>query len=182
LVLAFKWAHEADPKAELYYNDYAVEGGGAKADHMLDLAKWLREQGAPITGLGLQYHIDCRTSIAPGDGHYGFIDAIEKARFAYMITELDVSVPVKPFPNSDPNRGQIPADPADLDRQAKTYVSVFEMAMASHNCHGINIWGLCDKYSWIPMFSGGHNGAATLFDKDYQAKPAVAAIEEFLKK
>ena len=182
LVLAFKWAHEADPRAELYYNDYSVEGGGPKAQHMLDLAKWLKEQGAPITGLGLQYHIDCRTSITPGDGHYQFIDEIRKLRLAYMITELDVAVPVKRLPARDPDRGLVPEDPADLDQQAKTYAAVFQMALASRNCHGINIWGLTDRYSWIPGFSGGRNGAATLFDKNYKPKPAYAAIAEVLQK
>jgi endo-1,4-beta-xylanase len=182
LVSAFKWAHEADPRAELYYNDYSIEGGGTKAQHVLDLAKWLKEQGAPITGLGLQYHIDCKTSIEPGDGHYQLIDAIRKLRLSYMITELDVAVPVQRLPAGDPNRGSLPRDPADLDRQAKTYAAVFQMALSSGNCHGINIWGLSDKYSWIPSYSGGRNGAATLFDKDYNPKPAVAAISEVLQK
>ena len=180
LVDAFKWAHEADPRAELYYNDYAVEGGGVKAQHMLDLAKWLKEQGAPITGLGLQYHIDCRTSIAPGDGHYQFIEAIRKLRLAFMITELDVAIPVKRLPPADPDRGLIPQDPADLDQQAKTYAAVFQMALSSRNCHGVNIWGLTDKHSWIPGFSGGRNGAATLFDKDYKPKPEYDAIAAVL--
>lgn len=182
LVLAFRWAHEADPRAELYYNEYGIEGGGTKAQHMLDLAKWLKEQGAPITGLGLQYHIDCKTSIAPGDGHYQLIDAIRKLRLGYMITELDVAVRMKRLPAGDPNRGLIPEDPADLDLQAKTYASVFQMARSSRNCHGINIWGLTDKYSWIPGFSRGRDGAATLFDKDYKPKPAYQAIVDVLKR
>jgi len=182
LVLAFKWAREADPKAELYYNDYSVEGGGAKAQHMLDLAKWLKEQGAPITGLGLQYHIDCRTSITPGDGHYQLVEDIRKLRLAYMITELDVAMPVQRLPAGDPNPGILPQDPGDLDLQAKTYAAVFQMALSSRNCHGINIWGLTDRHSWIPGFSGGRTGAATLFDKDYQPKPAYTAVADVLKK
>ena len=181
LVLAFKWAREADPKAELYYNDYSVEGGGAKAQHMLDLAKWLKEQGAPITGLGLQYHIDCKTSIAPGDGHYQLIDAIAKLKLNYMITELDVAVPIKSFPAGDPNRGLVPQEPSDLQAQAKTYAAVFQMALSSKNCHGINIWGLTDRHSWIPGFSRYRNGAATLFDKDYKPKPAYDGIAEMFK-
>lgn len=180
--LAFKWAHEADPKAELYYNDYSVEATGAKAQHMLDLAKWLKQQGAPITGLGLQYHIDYKTSITPGDGHYAMVEDIRKLGLAYMITELDVAVPVKPFPAGDPNRGLVPEDPTLIDRQAEVYASMFKMALSSKNCHGINIWGLTDGYSWIPGFSRGRNGLATIFDKEYKAKPAVGAIAAVLKK
>jgi endo-1,4-beta-xylanase len=56
------------------------------------------------------------------------------------------------------------------------------MALDSRNCHGINIWGVSDKYSWIPGFSGGRNGLATLFDRDFKPKPAYAAIAEVLKK
>jgi len=182
LVLAFKWAHEADPKAELYYNEYGIEGGGAKAQHILDLAKWLKEQGAPITGLGLQYHLDCHTKVAPGDGHYGLVESIQKLGLAYMVTELDVAVPVKQLPAGDPNRGLVPEDPVDLAHQAEVYAAVFRMALSSRNCHGVNIWGLTDKYSWIPGFSRGKNGLATLFDKDYAPKPAYAAVEAELKK
>jgi endo-1,4-beta-xylanase len=182
LVLAFKWAHEADPKAQLYYNEYGVEGGGPKARHMLDLAKWLKEQGAPITGLGLQYHIDCRTKVEPGDGHYGLIEDIRKLRLGYMITELDVAVPAQPLPAVDPNRGLVADNPADLDLQAQVYASVFRMALASKNCRGVQLWGFTDRHSWIPGFSRGRNGAALLFDGDYKPKPAYYACAAELKR
>ncbi|MBN1184004.1 MAG: endo-1,4-beta-xylanase, partial [Bacteroidales bacterium] len=60
LTLAFKWAHEADPDAELYYNDYnieqgAVENKGKHASSML-LLKRLLAEGAPVTGVGIQGH------------------------------------------------------------------------------------------------------------------------------
>lgn len=181
LVLAFKWAHEADPKAELYYNDYAVENGGEKGKQMLALAKWLKEQGAPITGLGLQYHIDYKTKIEPGDGHYSFIEEIRKLGLAYQITELDVAVPVVAKPSGDPDFGLVPKDPADLDRQADVYASVFKMVLASKNCHGVQVWGFTDRYSWIPGFSRGRNGVALLFDKDYAPKPAYKSVEAVLK-
>jgi endo-1,4-beta-xylanase len=181
LVLAFKWAHEADPKAELYYNDYSVENGGEKGKQMLALGQWLKEQGAPITGMGLQYHIDCTTKIEPGDGHYNFIEEIRKLGLAYMITELDVAVPVESKSAGDPDFGLIPKDPKDLDRQAEVYASVFKMALASRNCHGVQVWGFTDRYSWIPGFSRGKNGAALLFDRDYAPKPAYRSVETALK-
>ncbi len=182
LVLAFKWAHEADPKAELYYNEYSVENGSEKGRSMLALGKWLKAQGAPITGFGLQYHIDGRTTIAPGDAYYGYVEAIRKLGLAYQITELDVAIPVKPTPPGDAERGLVPSDSADLDRQAEVYASVFRMALASKNCHGVQTWGFTDRYSWIPDFSRGRNGAALLFDKEYRPKPAYAAVEATLRK
>jgi endo-1,4-beta-xylanase len=181
LVLAFKWAHEADPRAQLYYNDYAVEAGGEKGKQMLALGKWLKEQGARITGLGLQYHIDCKTKIEPGDGHYGFIEDIRKLGLSYMITELDVAVPVQSKPFGDPDFGLVPQDPSDFDRQADVYASVFRMVLASRNCRGVQVWGFTDRYSWIPGFSRGRNGVALLFDKDYNPKPAYNAVQAALQ-
>ncbi len=180
LVLAFKWAHEADPKAELYYNEYGVEAGGPKAQHMLELAEWLKRQGAPITGLGLQYHIDCHTKVVEGDSRYRLLEQIRKLRLAFMITELDVAVPVKPLPAGDPDRGLLPKDPADLDLQAQVYAAVFRMALAAKNCHGIQLWGFSDRYSWIPGFSRGRDGLALLFDTNYRPKASYAAVASAL--
>ncbi len=181
LVLAFKWAHEADPDAELYYNEYSVEGGGEKTKSMLALGKWLKEQGAPITGFGLQYHLGSRTKIAPGDGHYAVIEDIRKLGLAYQITELDVAMPVKSAAAGDPTRGLVPSDPADLDRQAEVYAAVLRMALSSKNCHGVQVWGFTDRYSWIPDFSRGRNGAALLFDADYKPKAAIKAVQAVLE-
>ncbi len=181
LVLAFKWAHEADPKAELYYNEYSVEWGGTKAGHLLDLVKWLKEQHAPITGVGLQYHIDCHTVVAPGDGRYQLVKDLEKLRLAFMITELDVAMPVTTLPRSDPHYGTVAQNPADLDAQAKVYGDVFKLALSSKNCHGLNIWGFSDLHSWISQFSRG-KGAALLFDADYHPKPAYTAVKHVLER
>ncbi len=181
LVLAFKWAHEADPKAELYYNEYSVEWGGPKAEHLLDLVSWLKKQGAPITGAGLQYHVDYNTSIPPGDGHYQLVEKLNKLRLAFMITELDVALPVVAMPRNDPKFGTVPQNSADLDAQAKVYADVYRLALTSKNCHGVNIWGFTDLHSWIPRYSNG-KGAATLFDADYHPKPAYTAVKGLLEK
>jgi endo-1,4-beta-xylanase len=180
LVLAFKWAKEADPKAELYYNEYGIEAGGPKGRHVLDLAKWLREQGAPIDGIGMQYHVDCHTRVVRGDSRYQYVEEIGKLGLAFMITELDVAVPVESFQADDPRRGLVPKDEHDLQAQAKVYAAVFAMALSSKHCHGVNIWGLTDGHSWIPWASQWHAGAATLFDADYKPKPAYDAVAEVL--
>src|SRR5205814_3934518 len=53
--VAFKFAHEADPKAELYYNDYSIEKGNKHKSSLL-LLKRLIDQGMPITAVGIQGH------------------------------------------------------------------------------------------------------------------------------
>jgi endo-1,4-beta-xylanase len=55
------------------------------------------------------------------------------------------------------------------------------LALASTNCHGVNIWGFSDLHSWIPQYMPGM-GAATLFDADYRPKPDYHSIEELLSK
>lgn len=181
LVLAFQYAHEADPRAGLYYNDYAIEGGGPKADHVLDLLKWLKQNHAPVTGLGMQWHTDLNLKLAPGDEHYKFADRVRDAGFTFMITELDVAVPIARSTRSSPTFGTVPANPDDLQKQADVYRAIFEYALSYRNCRGIQVWGFDDLHSWIPGFSGGRNGAATLFDADYKPKPAYMAVADVLE-
>src|SRR5688572_12265979 len=59
LTLAFKFAHEADPKAKLYYNDYNIEAG-AKHESSMILLRRLIKEGAPIHGVGIQGHWSTR--------------------------------------------------------------------------------------------------------------------------
>jgi GH35 family endo-1,4-beta-xylanase len=51
------WAHEADPDAQLYINDYNLEGIGPKADAMLGLVKGLKANHVPINGVGFESHL-----------------------------------------------------------------------------------------------------------------------------
>ena len=65
--MAFRWAHEADPDALLFYNDYAGEGLGTKSDAIYALVQGLLERGVPINGVGLQMHVSLRWSPQPQD-------------------------------------------------------------------------------------------------------------------
>lgn len=88
LALAFKWAHEADPGAELYYNDYNLDADDAKRARAIELVKYLREQGAHIDGIGLQGHYNLTTPTREkiDETIQMFVDLGLKV----MITELDV--------------------------------------------------------------------------------------------
>ncbi len=83
---AFEWAHKADPKAILYYNDYNIEQHAAdsKGKHQssLKLLKRLLDEGAPINGVGIQghWHLDTK------------IENIEKAILNYKALGLEVAV------------------------------------------------------------------------------------------
>jgi GH35 family endo-1,4-beta-xylanase len=89
LTLAFKFAHEADPDAKLYYIDYNIEAGQKHASSMV-LLKRLIKDCAPIYGVGIQGHWS--TATVP-------YAAIDKAIADYAalglkvrITELDVTI------------------------------------------------------------------------------------------
>jgi GH35 family endo-1,4-beta-xylanase len=88
LPLAFKWAHEADPGAELYYNDYNLDADDAKRARAVELVKYLRAEGAPITGIGLQGHYNLTTPSAAKIDET--IQIFADLGLKVMITELDV--------------------------------------------------------------------------------------------
>ena len=91
--MAFKWAHEADPAAELYYNDYNLDVENkvdTKRQTALNLVKYLQSKGAPITGVGLQchYNLSSPSAAALDDTIQKFADLGMKI----CVTELDVTV------------------------------------------------------------------------------------------
>lgn len=172
LKLAFQWAHEADPRAELYYNEYGAEGMGRKSNDVFALLQWLKSAGVFVTGAGMQYHLSVGDHVAAGDDHYLNARRLASAGFSFMVTELDVQMPV-----SDPKTGYVPLVAADLDRQAEVYRSVLDFALTSGNCRGLQMWGPSDNHSWIPAASAG-KGAATPANAEYQPKPAYRALQE----
>ncbi len=162
IAMAFRFAHEADPGAKLFYNDYGTEGDYAKTDAVLRLVRTLVDDGVPIDGVGLQTHVG--TEPIPSF-------AATLRRFAglgldVVLTEVDV---------------RIRADHGDaaLRRQAGAYRRIVDGCQEVDRCRGIVFWGLDDADSWIPgAFSGF--GDATLLDGDLRPKPAYAAVREAL--
>ncbi|TLS45936.1 endo-1,4-beta-xylanase [Streptomyces montanus] len=161
---AFRWAHAADPKAKLFLNDYNVEGINAKSTAYYDLAKRLRAEGVPVQGFGIQGHLAIQYGF-PGDV------AGNLARFAALgmqtaFTEVDV-------------RMILPSDPEKLAKQATYFRSLLDACLGTRSCKSFTVWGYSDKYSWVPgVFAG--QGAATLLDEEFVAKPAYGALREGL--
>jgi GH35 family endo-1,4-beta-xylanase len=128
LTLAFKFAHEADPDASLYYNDYGIEAGPKHASSMA-LLKRLIKDGAPIPGVGIQGH--WTTAGVP-------YAALDKAIADYAslglkvcISELDVTIRGASGGQFGPGwggrrfGGGAPASPQDLKSQADAYARLF---------------------------------------------------------
>ncbi|MGW6792559.1 endo-1,4-beta-xylanase [Streptomyces chartreusis] len=162
---ALRWAHQADPKARLYLNDYNVEATGPKSDAYYALAKELKAQGVPLHGFGLQTHLALQ---------YGYPATLEDnlRRFARLgldtaLTEVDV-------------RMQLPVTEEKLNRQAEWYRDMTEACLAVRRCVGITVWDYTDKYSWIPAFFPGE-GAALPWDEELRPKPAYFALRGALR-
>ncbi|MEU0025140.1 endo-1,4-beta-xylanase [Streptomyces sp. NPDC006335] len=156
-------ARAADPAAELYINDYNVEGVNAKSTALYNLVKSLKQQGVPIDGVGLQAHL------IVGQVPSTLQQNIQ--RFADLgvdvaITELDI-------------RMTLPSDSAKLTQQAADYKAVMNACVAVTRCVGATVWGFTDSDSWIPSTFPGQ-GAATPYDDNYAPKPAYHAIAEAL--
>lgn len=169
---AFRWAHEADPKALLFYNDYAAEGLNAKSDAVYAMVKDFKRRGVPIGGVGLQMHL-ALTDAAKLSSLDANIRRLAELGLQVHITEMDVGLPVA----AD---GQL-RDPADARRQADLYGLVARVCAADPGCTAFQTWGFTDKYSWIPAFTHGERGAGLLFDAAYEPKPSYSAVLKALR-
>ncbi len=165
LDLAFQWAHEADPDALLFYNDYNAEGMNRKSNAVYDLVKGMLERGVPIHGVGLQMHIEAARP--PSWKQVGENMArLNALGLQVHITELDVRI-----------EGQPTAD--KLRQQAEVYRDALQTCLDAPACTAFIMWGFTDRYSWVPGFFQG-SGAALPFDADYQPKPAFEAMRNAL--
>lgn len=171
LAQAFRWAHQADPNALLFYNDYAAEGLNAKSDAIYAMVKDFKRRHVPIDGVGLQMHLmdlnQIPTSVAAN------IARLAALGVQVHITEMDVALPV--------DAGGKPLHRADLSRQAKIYGEMATLCAEQPGCTAFQTWGFTDKYSWIPHYTRGKKGDGLLFDSNYHPKPAYRAVLKAFK-
>ncbi len=160
---ALRTAHAADPNAKLYLNDYNIEGQNAKSDAMYKLVSQLKSQGVPIDGVGLESHF--------------IVGQVPSSMRANMqrFTALGLDVAVTELDD----RIQLPANSGTLAQQATDYAAVVNNCLAVSRCVGVSQWGVGDADSWIPGTFPGQ-GAATMYDNNYQPKPAYDATASAL--
>lgn len=157
---AFVYAHQADPDAELYLNDYGVEfQGKAKSAAFYNLAIRMKKAGIPIDGVGLQ----CHFSIGDVDSLRldQTVGRFEEAGLKCIITELDMGIP----DTSD----------ANLEEQARSYRVITDIMLNHDNCPSMVIWGLKDNNSWR------ESSNPLLFTAQLDKKPAYYAIRSALR-
>jgi endo-1,4-beta-xylanase len=193
LLKAFQFAHEADPKAELYYNDYNLENE-AKRKGAVELVRKLQAGGAAISGVGLQGHdrMDWPTVRQQAET----IEAFAALGVKVHITELDVDVlPRTQRQNtadvSATAAGTAASNPytAGLPEEmqqglAKRYAELFEVFVKHRDSIArVTFWGVTDGDSWLNNFpTRGRTNYPLLFDRDGKPKPAFDAVVKAAKK
>ncbi len=184
---AFEYAHEADPKAELYYNDYSLVNE-AKRKGGLELIRKLLADGVPVTAVGLQghYHMDWPDAEAVD----ATIAAFHALGVKVNITELDidvlprvrrgnsadVSARAENAANSNPYTAGLPA--AQQQALADRYAALFRVFLRHRDAiTRVTFWGVTDKGSWLNNFpAAGRTNYPLLFDREGKPKPAFDAV------
>jgi endo-1,4-beta-xylanase len=190
IVKAFEYAHEADPEAELYYNDYNL-WKPAKRDAAIGIAKRLRARGLRVDAIGEQAHWGLEEPDMPAID--STLAAIEGAGFKAMLTELDVDV----LPR-DPDqwgadlakKAKIKAAsnlytsglPAEKQQElAKHYADIFALVL-KHHVARVTFWGVTDAGSWLNDFPiPGRVNYPLLWDREGRPKPAFGAVVDVLR-
>ncbi len=184
---AFQFAHEADPDAELIYNDFSLTGR-TKREGTVRLVQSLQSKGIRIDAIGMQGHYDI-TSPQLKELEASIVSFSELG-VKVMITELDVSVLPWPDlppgaevssrfkyrPELDPYQDGLP-DSVQI-KLAERYASLFRVFVKhSDKITRVTFWGVDDGTSWKNNFPvRGRTDYALLFDREYQPKPAFDAV------
>ncbi len=187
LVKAFQYAHEADPAAELYYNDYSLENP-AKRDGAVRLVKMLQAAGVKVHAIGTQGHnkLDW-PSVALVDS---MIRAFAATGVKVAVTELDIDVLPRPSRSQgaevsdrfalQAGQNPYPAGLPDSVQQAlaSRYGALFGVYLKHRDVvDRVTFWGVRDGDSWLNDWPvRGRTSHPLIFDRAGKPKPAFDAI------
>ena len=187
LLKAYQFAHEADPDAQLYYNDYSMETGPKRAG-IIALIKKLQAQGAHIDGIGIQGHYKMDWP-APKDVE-DTIEAFAGLGLKVMITELDmdvlpavtgshgadISMNFALRAKENPYTNGLPASVQQA--LAARYVALFKIFVKHRDqITRVTFWGVTDANSWLNDWPvRGRTDYPMLFNRDCGTKPAFNAV------
>ena len=168
---SFLWAHEADPNAILFYNDYGQDGHPKKMQAILDLVADLKKRNIPIHGLGLQMHINVdskRTEIAR------VIEQSAQTGLAIHFSELDIAV----------NPKNNPEYIYDASAQNELFAFVFKAyrAIPAKQQYGITFWNVSDKDTWLRGYFKRPKEYPLLFDETYTKKSGYHSLINYLQR
>lgn len=184
---AFEFAHEADPDAQLYYNDFNMYRRG-QVKGVIRLVKDLKERGLRVDGIGIQGHWGL--DFPPNDRLEAAINELSQLGIKLMITELDLTVlPVasryrgadisKNFEAQKKLNPYTDGLPGDMQQKlADRYAELFSFFHKHRDKFSrITFWGVHDAHSWRNNWPiRGRTDYPLLFDRHCQPKPAFDAV------
>jgi endo-1,4-beta-xylanase len=184
---AFEFARQADPKAELYYNDYNM-WKKSQREGVIRLVKDLRAKGIRVDGIGIQGHWGL--DYPPLDELEDSIRAFSELGVKLMITEMDITIlpsawdqkgaditqnfklqnKLNPYPDALPDEMQ--------EKLAKRYAELFAIFHKYRDKFSrVTFWGVQDGNSWRNNWPvKGRSDYPLLFDRNCQPKPAFDAV------
>ena len=191
--LAFQYAHEADPTAELYYNDFSMNKA-KKVEGVTNFFRPLVRVGVPVTAIGMQGHLILEDNNYVQEYEHS-IETIKSVGVPTFFSELDISVLPNPYgfsganvsdrfayrPEMDPYKDGISKE---MEQQVEDFwVSFYQMLLRHHkDILRVNFWCLNDANSWRNDFPiKGRTDYATLFDRNNQPKPFVQKLIELVQ-
>ncbi len=172
--IAFSTAAQADPKAELVYNDYDLENTGERQSlrrqHVLALVHRLQDRKIPIHAIGFQAHLYAEQAI-DSEGIGQFVKQLKALGLKTLVTEMDVI------------DWRLPGPPNERDEAAARHVRTFLDALsAAGGLETIISWGITDRYSWIPEHFKRNDKLPNRplpLDIEYRPKPMMRVIDTF---
>ncbi|MGH7951705.1 MAG: endo-1,4-beta-xylanase [Limisphaerales bacterium] len=187
LLKAYQFAHEADPNAQLYYNDYSLENL-PKQNGAIALIQKLQSHGVKIFAVGLQghYKMDWPTTNQLDEA----ISAFSKLGIKVMISELDMDLLPSPTRSQGAEVSMNFALQAKLNpytnglpdsvqqKLAQRYADLFKIFVAHRDAiTRVTFWGVTDGDSWLNNWPvRGRTAYPLLFNRDCQPKPAFDAV------
>lgn len=184
---AFEYAHEADPQAQLTYNDYNLEKE-AKRNGAIALVKKLQAEGVPISCVGLQNHDNLTWPTAEEED--ATISAFAALGVKVAISELDINVlptagqqptadvnlNIKQNPKLNP---YVDGLPDSVQKElAQRYADLFRVFLKHRDVvERVTFWGVTNRESWLNNFPvRGRTNYPLLFDRQGQPTPAFDAV------
>jgi endo-1,4-beta-xylanase len=181
IVKAFEYAHEADPKAILFYNDYNTERP-EKMERVYKLLKKLVDAKVPINAVGLQAHWSLEEPSATELRNT--IQKFASLGLKVQITELDISI----YPWEKERRALHPGEKGEYtpeleQKQIAKYKEVFEvLRQFKGTVTGVTFWNISDQYTWLDEYPvRGRKNFPLLFDTNLQPKKVYYEVINFKK-
>jgi endo-1,4-beta-xylanase len=169
----FRYAREVNPDCDLFVNDYNLEINTAKLDSTIGLVKELLAQNVPVTGIGTQMHMSINT---PRAGIISMFQKMAATGLKVRVSELDISINPSNSANFVPTKALFEEQAAMFEFVVKSYIQYVPAAQR----HGITVWGVSDKDSWItPTFNRPDN--PLIWDANLAKKPAYVGFYRGLK-